>query len=718
MGVSPDIKFEDVAAAALAQAHILLPQWLGGKRVGNEWQGETRANGGLGNSWCVNLTTGHWLHGSGEERGKDLISLYAALNHVEQIVALEQVADLVGFGAAAPVLAPLKPKESPAEPIPLDAPPIPAHFKLGAPSAVYRYGEAFWVARWDTPEGKTFHPYTWRAGKWVAKGYPDPKPIYNAAELAERPDDSVMVVEGEKCADIAKSTLKRYLAVTWAGGAQAVHKAAWQALAGRDVIIWPDADDAGKKAAARLAEILGPIAKRVRVIQPNGQADGWDIADAIASGWDAKAITLWAADHIKTVQAAPVAEKKTRKEKSVVVEGGASAFVSWSSMGLDSNEGGQPHATVANASLIIQMHPDLKGKIWYDSFTDRVMHTLRGAESAWADADDVDMAVFIQQSLRLPKFNVMLVASAVMHAARRAARNSLTDWLDGLTWDQTPRLEDWLSDTLGVARSEYSQSVAVNWPVSMVARAYVPGCKVDTMPVLEGRQGLSKSSFLEILGAPWYGSIPVAFGDKDFLQAIQGHWLVEIPDMTGFSKREHSQILATITIRNDIYRPAYGRYTVEHARTAIFAATSETDDYLQDTRGRRRYWPLRCTSIDLDALHAQREQIFAEAVARYRQGASWWNAGEGADSEQLDRSAPDLWTDKVVDYANECWAESKRTGRQISVTSSRILQDAIEMPLAKQDDGCKRRVARIMRENGWIQTRDVYGRKWKKIERP
>jgi predicted P-loop ATPase len=706
-------------------AMVLLPQWLGGKKVGNEWHGERRANGGLGDSWKVNLATGAFLHGSGDEKGGDLVSLYAALNHVEQIVALGAVAEMVGAHAPkGTVLPPVKPPEMPAEPIPRDAPPIPEDRRLGAPSAVYRYGNAFWVARWDTPDGKSFRPYTWRGGRWVAKGYPDPKPLYYAPESAARNDCSVLVVEGEKCAELAAQTLLRYQVVTWAGGAQAVRKSDWSVLADRDVLIWPDADEPGKKAAAELAALLLPIARRVRVIQPNGQADGWDVADAVAAGWDAAAIATWATKHVTTVETPaetkpPKREPKPRKAETLpaAAETHGSAFVSWSSMGLDSNEGGQPHATVANASLIIQMHPELRGKIWLDLFTGKVMHGLRGAELPWTDADDVDLTVKIQQGLKLPKFNVMLVAAAVSHAARVNARNSLTDWLSSIQWDGTERLPHWLSDTLGVASTEYTQAVGVNWPISMVARAFVPGCKADTLPVLEGTQGLSKSSFLEALGAPWYVALDRAFGDKDFLQGIQGRWLVEIPDMTGFSKREHSQILATIAIRNDSYRASYGRHVEDHPRTAIFAATSETDDYLQDTRGRRRFWPLRCKEIDLDGLRAQREQIFAEAVQRYRGGASWWQVPGSADAEQLERATPDLWSDAVIDYVTELWAETTRTGRRIDITSARILKDAIDLPLARQTDSEKRRIARIMRENNWVQIKDSSGRKWKKLER-
>jgi putative DNA primase/helicase len=143
--------------------------------------------------------------------------------------------------------------------------------------------------------------------------------------------------------------------------------------------------------------------------------------------------------------------------------------------------------------------------------------------------------------------------------------------------------------------------------------------------------GRGKSKFLEVLGGEWYGSLTRAIGDPDFLQEIQGLWLVEIPDMTGFGRREHSVILATITIRVDRYRPSYGRRAENRPRACVLVATSETDDYLSDTRGRRRFWPLRCNHIDLDVLASQRPQIFAEAVARYKAGASWHEMPEETD---------------------------------------------------------------------------------------
>jgi predicted P-loop ATPase len=523
--------------------------------------------------------------------------------------------------------------------------------------------------------------------------------------------------------------------VTWCGGAQAVKRNQWDVLQGRDVIIWPDADAPGRAAGAQLAEILSRIASRVRVITPDDQLDGWDVADAIATPWDAKEITSWATQHIKTVWPAdeeppavapkakivaqkskPVARSVTTAAPAIDILTEESAFVHWGSLQLDTNEGGVPLPTLANASKIIQLHPQLKGRIWFDSFRGKIYQNFNGQPAEWSDDDDAQLTVMIQHSLKLSKFNLQLVSAAVGHAARRCARNSVTDYLNGLEWDGIERLSDWLADCLGVERNEYTMAVARNWPIGMVARAFVPGCKMDTMPVLEGTQGLRKSSFLEALGSPWYASIPTAFGEKDFLRDIQGNWLVEIPDMTGFSRRDSSHILATLAIQNDVYRAPYGRRTLSHPRVATFAATSESRNYLRGLRGRRRYWPLSCTAIDLDVLRAQKDQIFAEAVKEYRAGATWYEVPGQADQEQRDRAEPDLWSEKVLDYAEHIWEESKASKRYIPITSARILSDAIELPLAKQTDAEKSRIHTIMEDAGWVQVRDPH-RRWKKVER-
>jgi putative DNA primase/helicase len=212
------------------------------------------------------------------------------------------------------------------------------------------------------------------------------------------------------------------------------------------------------------------------------------------------------------------------------------------------------------------------------------------------------------------------------------------------------------------------------------------------MPVLEGLSGAGKSSALAILGGPWYKAAPQAFGSKEFLEAIQGAWLTEIPDMVGFGRREHTQIIAAITTRADPYRAAYGRVCEDHPRTTIFAATSETDSYLDDDRGKRRYWPLRCTEIRLDVLRSIRDQLFAEATAQFTAGSTWHEVpAEESEQEQLARRIADPWEDAISYYVK---------GR-VEVEMSRLLTDGLALEYARQDRSAQMRAAKVLKTLGF-----------------
>ena len=374
-----------------------------------------------------------------------------------------------------------------------------------------------------------------------------------------------------------------------------------------------------------------------------------------------------------------------------------SVMGTWAELGLAANDKGVPHPTHADMSLILRGYPALQGRIWWDSFCERIYHSLAGAPREWTDIDSSRITAFVQQQLQLPKITLKLVGDAVIHAAHESSRNSVKEWLESLKWDGTERLRRWVGDCLGVELTDYTMAVSHNWIVSMVARAYKPGCQVDTMPVLEGTQGEGKSSALEILGDRWYAAVGTAFGSYDFIQTIQGKWLIEIPDMAGFSRREHSHVIATITTRTDRYRMKYGRFDQDHPRKCVFAATSETDSYLPEMRGYRRYWPLRCKGIDLEALRGQREQIFAEAVHAYQAGASFHKMPEEATArEQRSRNTEDPWTEDVLEYC--------RT-RELAgepVYPARILTNKLDIKVGQLDQSMKLRVINILTAHGWI----------------
>lgn len=718
-----EAEFKRVGAAALASAHLLLPRWMGGKRNGDEWTGGRKSEGGPGDSWSVNLTNGVWSHfaSGGGHKGHDLIGLYAALFDKSQGDAKKAIEAELGLlpadHGALPVIQP-KRRESKAERIPEDAPPIRPHKTFGPATAEYRYGQAFVITRYDHAGGKTFSQWTWRNGGWIAKGYGDGQPLYNAHELAQSPEAPVLLVEGEKCVEAAKPVLSAWVVTTWAGGTAGWKKADWSVLEHRDVVIWPDADDPGREAAAQISAHLSSSASRVRIVNPNGAAPGWDIADAITQdGWSAAQLGLWIREHIKQIAAEPAPQEPARNTPPAVLDDIPSAPLSYVQIGLECDHKLAPYPTLANASKILQLYTGFKGNIWFDEFRGRVYHTVHQDQpKPWTDRDTRRVTVAIQQSLKLPKFHINLVRDAVVHAAECATRNSLTDYLDSLEWDRTARLDTWLSDCAGVEANEYTQAVARNWLIGMVARAYQPGCKMDHMPVLEGVSGLKKSMFLAVLGGEWFRALNMVFGDRDFLQSLRGAWLIEIPDMVGFTRADHTKVIATITTSTDSYRAPYSHTPEDVPRTCVFAATSETDDYLSDPRGRRRYWPIRCVDIDIDSLRSQRDQLFAEAVQCFRNGASWYEMPNQATEEQLDRTKADEFAQEILEQAEHIWGARHGVNPQ-RITAKLILALVFNLTADRIDDAQCRRVTNVLRANGWHRKRDkTFGFQWLKRE--
>jgi putative DNA primase/helicase len=195
-------------------------------------------------------------------------------------------------------------------PVPADAPKPPAsHPKLGKPVATWCYRDAVgavngYVSRFETADGKVFRPLTYaralRGGKpvWRWESWPLKRPLYQLEMLAERPEASVVVTEGEKAADAASALLPSFVVVTSPNGSKSGGKADWSPLRGRRVTIWPDADVAGLEYARIVAkESLAAGAIAVAIISPpHDCAVGWDAADALADGWDERRATTLVTD--------------------------------------------------------------------------------------------------------------------------------------------------------------------------------------------------------------------------------------------------------------------------------------------------------------------------------------------------------------------------------------------------------------------------------------
>jgi predicted P-loop ATPase len=269
--------------------------------------------------------------------------------------------------------------------------------------------------------------------------------------------------------------------------------------------------------------------------------------------------------------------------------------------------------------------------------------------------------------------------------------------LDALAWDNTPRLETLFRIYFGAEDNDYTRGIGPLFFKAMVSRILNPGCKADYMVVLEGRQGILKSTACRILGGEWFSDgLPEIGAGKDASQHLRGKWLIEMSEMHAMGRAETADLKQFITRSVERYRPSYGPKEVVEPRQCIFIGTTNQYTYLRDETGGRRFWPVRCGDIDTDALQQDRAQIFAEAVHRVLQGETWWPDRDFEQQhirpEQDARYEGDLWEDIVGPYL-----ETKK-----QVTIHEVAKSAIGiLDEARMDRAVRLRIAAILRRLGW-----------------
>jgi predicted P-loop ATPase len=372
----------------------------------------------------------------------------------------------------------------------------------------------------------------------------------------------------------------------------------------------------------------------------------------------------------------------------------------------------EPLGNVANVREVLERHYRFKDSFWLDTFHQKMFTNWDCDEPrAWADVDRLAIADVLQGDMGLVKFTPELVEQAVQVLMTRNQRDSLKDWLTGLRWDEEPRLDTWLSRATGAPQDEYHTALGRNFILSMVARGLRPGCKVDTMPVFEGEQGARKSTLLKTLGGDFYSELTESLDNKDFMVSIQGRWLVEIAELDAFKRSDVTRIKQVLSSQVDRFRPPYGRHAIDAPRRTVFAGTTNESNYLRDATGARRFWPLRVGRIDLDWLEENRQQLFAEAAEKFKDGATWWDMPEQAHREQAEaRREDDVWEVAIAEY---CTARTE-------VSMSEILANALAIDIAKQGKPDQIRAGRSLSAIGFASRQVKRGgknvRTWVRIE--
>lgn len=307
--------------------------------------------------------------------------------------------------------------------------------------------------------------------------------------------------------------------------------------------------------------------------------------------------------------------------------------------------------TSGNLALLLINEPAWAGCLAYDQFAEREVWLREPPELPGLATPKVgevcdEHDTFVQQWFHAKRqVNVSGVTAGVMTAARANCFHPVRAYLTNLAWDSEFRLTKLLPHYFGVPDSHYAQEVGRRWMISAVARVMSPGCKVDTMLIIEGAQGKRKSTALAALvGADWFADTKLDLGKVDAYQALRGKWVIEMAELDAMKNQELTRIKAFLTSSKDSYRPSYGKRVRDYQRQTVFAGTTNEEKYLQDLTGNRRFWPVAAGEIRVDDLARDRDQLWAEAYQAFLGRACWW-----LDTDELIAAAETVQEQRMVD---------------------------------------------------------------------
>ena len=285
----------------------------------------------------------------------------------------------------------------------------------------------------------------------------------------------------------------------------------------------------------------------------------------------------------------------------------------------------------------------------------------------------------------------------------------IKDYLKSLEWDGTERIPQLIGGAVALNDqiplfSRYLECFFI----SAVARVMKPGCKVDTALILQGAQGIRKSSFFRYLvpEESWFSDDMGAVDNKDAQLGAAASWIIEWAELESVRRTNSNAVKSFLTRQVDKFRAPYARSIQERPRTCVFVGTTNETEFLSDSTGNRRFMVIPITRVDTDSIAQQRNQLWAEALVKYSTGKTWWLTEQDAATQaerNMDLIYSDPWESKIQEWLTASNLDLVDSGWAVSI--EKILKNCIDIPISQHGQANQQRVAKILSAAGWERKR-------------
>jgi putative DNA primase/helicase len=347
----------------------------------------------------------------------------------------------------------------------------------------------------------------------------------------------------------------------------------------------------------------------------------------------------------------------------------------------------------------------------YNQFNEDIEYCRRPVWSNHTEGDtindeDLTQIRYYLSNVHQLEPNKQIIGEACLIVAKNNQYHPVKKFIEAQPWDGVPRLDTWLIDSTACEDNAYTRQAGAKFLIAAVNRIYNPGCKFDHMLILEGAQGIGKSTMVEELAGSWYLDTNFETRDKDLIDSMRGAFLIEISELSGMNKKDVDWLKSFLTKKIDRVRLPYAARCKDFKRKSVFIGTynpSGNNTYLRDDTGNRRFWPIECRTINLEFIRQYKHQLWAEAFRRFESNERYYIDDPKAIEimkalhEDRELEGPTYYT--IREYL--------RRRNRPQVTMDELLKECLGLTISGQDQRSLQSAWTIiginMRRLGWIK---------------